>query len=211
MLKILCFGDSITFGEKDTEAGGWADRLKRDYFNQFVNEPIQQTCLYNLGVGGETTDGLKNRFEVEFNSRILKGQPSNVIFAYGSNDIVIHKNKNIVPEEYFVRNLKACIDHAKSNGSQVILLSLLPIASAIEGKVNQHGKLRFESDVVKYNLILNKLAKEYCCEFLDSHSHFIQQESTLLLDNDGVPPNSQGHQMLYQLIQKKLISIGTKQ
>ena len=74
MLKILCFGDSITLGEKDIEQGGWADRLKKQYFQQFVDSQTQKITLYNLGVAGETTDGLVKHVDSELSARHIKGQ-----------------------------------------------------------------------------------------------------------------------------------------
>ncbi len=123
-MKILCFGDSVTFGEIDTDNGGWVDQLKKHYISLQANSTRQDISVYNLGIGGETTDALCIRFEIEFQARIKKGLKALVIFAYGANDIVIHKNKNIVPLKYFIRNLKQCIQKVQQNAGEVILLSL---------------------------------------------------------------------------------------
>lgn len=207
MLKILCFGDSISLGEKDIEQGGWVDRLKKDYFNYYLNHPTQEVNVYNLGIGGETTDGLCKRFEVEFNARRIKGQNTLLILNYGANDIVIHKQKNIVPENYFVRNLNTCISYAKANESKVLLLSLLPISELIEAKINQHGKLRFDQDIQKYNGLLKKMATDSSCDYLDVYTPFINFQKEKLLSGDGVHPNSEGHRVIYQLVKQKLLEI----
>jgi len=204
MLKILCFGDSITLGEKDSEQGGWADRLKQDYLQQFADSPEQAISLYNLGVAGETTDGLFSRFDTELSARRINGQQQMLLFAYGANDIVMHKEKNIVPEVYFVRNLKYCIESAQKIKASVLLLSLLPISYAIEGKVNQHGKLRFDRDIQAYNLIIKKLADEMNCEYLDLYSPFMENNKEDFLCSDGLHPNACGHKLLYQKIKAKL-------
>ena len=204
MLKILCFGDSITLGEKDIEQGGWADRLKKQYFKQFVDSQTQKITLYNLGVAGETTDGLVNRFDSELRARSIKGQSLIVVFAYGANDIVIHKDKNIVPEAYFIRNLKRCIESAKKFKADILLLNLLPIADTIEGKVNQHGKLRFDHDIQVYNFAIKKLSHEMNCEYLDLYACFADNNKQDYLCSDGVHPNLKGHKLLYQKIKQKL-------
>lgn len=200
MLKILCFGDSITLGEKDIEQGGWADRLKKHYFKQSVDSQTQEITIYNLGVAGETSDGLVHRFEIELKARHINGQELLLVFAYGANDIVIHKNKNIVPEAYFIRNLKHCIAAAKKFKAQILLLNLLPIASSIEGTINQHGKLRFGRDIQAYNQIIKNLSVEVNCEYLDVNTDFEEN----FLCSDGVHPNSKGHELLYQKIKTKL-------
>jgi len=207
MLKILCFGDSITLGEKDTEQGGWADRLKKQYFEQFIDSQTQKITLYNLGVAGETTDGLVNRFAIELRARSIKGQHLIVVFAYGANDIVIHKDKNIVPELYYTRNLKRCIESAKKFNADILLLNLLPIADSIEGRVNQHGKLRFDDDIQAYNFTIKKLSHEMNCEYLDLYASFVENNKEKYLCSDGVHPNSKGHKLLYQKIKQKLSSL----
>ncbi|NOQ80284.1 MAG: hypothetical protein GQ546_12895 [Gammaproteobacteria bacterium] len=207
MLKILCFGDSITLGEKDIEQGGWADRLKKQYFQQFVDSQTQKITLYNLGVAGETTDGLVKRFDSELRARNIKGQGLIVVFAYGANDVVIHKDKNIVPESYFIRNLKHCIESAKKFKADILLLNLLPITDSIEGTVNQHGKLRFDHDIQAYNSTIKKLSHEMNCEYLDLYAAFVENDKEEYLSSDGVHPNSKGHKLLYQKIKQKLSNL----
>ncbi len=207
MLKILCFGDSITLGEKDLEQGGWADRLKKHYFAQSVDSQTQKITLYNLGIAGETSDGLVRRFDIELRARNIKNQKLIVVFAYGANDIVIHKNKNIVPESYYINNLKHCIESAKTFKADILLLNLLPIAGSIEGTVNQHGKLRFDHDIQAYNFTLKKLSHEMNCEYLDLYASFAENNKEQYLSSDGVHPNSKGHKLLYQEIKQKLSTL----
>lgn len=205
MIKILCFGDSITLGEADLEQGGWADRLKTYFFQQSASCQTQEVILYNLGVAGETTDGLVNRFEAEVRARYIKGHKLMVIIAYGANDIVIHKNKNIVPESYFVRNLKHCIESIKQLNADLLLLNILPISDSIEGVVNQHGKLRYDQDIQKYNSVIENLSAEINCDFLDLYTLFNAGNKEELLSNDGVHPNSKGHWILYQRIKQQVL------
>lgn len=206
MVKILCFGDSITVGEKDTERGGWVDRLKQDYFAQSVNSQTQQITVYNLGIASETTDGLLKRFAAELGARNIRGQGLIVVLAYGANDIVIHKDKNIVPHSYFVRNLHSCIAAAKQLKADILLLNLLPIADAIEGIVDQQGKLRFTHDIQAYNSILEQLSLDMNCAYLDLYSAFVDNKQSYLCA-DGLHPNPAGHRQLYQLIKQKLATL----
>jgi len=202
-MKILCFGDSITFGEIDTENGGWVDRLKDDFVRKYANAVRQEVTVYNLGICGESTDGLSTRFSVEFNARYVKGQGALVIFAYGANDIVIHKDKNIVPIKYFIRNLENCITFAKSKSANVLLHSVTPIADSSDGVVNQHGKLRYNKDIEAYNIVLKKLAIDFGCHYIDVFSAF-NKNINQLLSCDGIHPNSEGHSIIYGLVQNCL-------
>ena len=203
-MKILCFGDSVTFGEIDTENGGWVDQLKRHYITLQADSTRQDISVYNLGIGGETTDGLCIRFEIELQARIKKGLRSLVMFAYGANDVVIHKNKNIVPIEYFIRNIKQCIQLANKNVSEVIILSLTPISDLIDGITNQHDKLRYSRDINTYNSALRQLAKDTDSLYLDTYEQFVLNDKDTLLSSDGLHPNSAGHQEIYKMVKQKL-------
>ena len=60
MYGISVFGDSITFGRGNNLDRGWCGRLRKyfeskDYYN----------CLYNLGLCGDTTNKLLERFDAE--------------------------------------------------------------------------------------------------------------------------------------------------
>ena len=62
MADVYCFGDSITRGENDPLHGGWVDRLKRLFIARGLREGDEEVCVFNLGIGGETTRSLKSRF-----------------------------------------------------------------------------------------------------------------------------------------------------
>lgn len=203
MNQILCFGDSITLGESDIEAGGWVERLKCYYFAESKNQTCLQTLVYNLGVAGETTDAFLCRFETELRARAIKGKNTISILAFGLNDIVIHKNKNRVPESYFERNLTKAITTLQKHQAKVILLSLTPMATHLSGKENQHGQVRNCEDITRYNELIKKIAEQYACDYIDLFSVF-EPKLDQLLTSDGFHPNANGHQMIYQMVMKKL-------
>ena len=199
MYNILCFGDSITLGESDTLHGGWCDCLKRFYFDSALDQEYLQTRVYNLGIGGETTDGLAMRFEAEFLSRHIKKQNTSVIFQFGINDIVIHKNKNRVPQEYFIRNFKKCFRICEQNNAAIYSLSILPFAKADDGKVNLHGHLRHLSDVDKYNHTLCAITQSFQGTFIDLEPGVDDLFKTKY-SKDGLHPTSEVHQYIFKKV-----------
>ena len=62
---LTVFGDSITFGKGDTLEQGWCGRLKKYFENKGGNHR-----LYNLGISGETTKDVLERFDVEAKARV---------------------------------------------------------------------------------------------------------------------------------------------
>lgn len=70
MAQIFCFGDSITYGAWDVANSGWAQKL-RIYLDKKQEEDDSLYFLtYNLGIPGEATDSLVNRFLSETKARI---------------------------------------------------------------------------------------------------------------------------------------------
>jgi lysophospholipase L1-like esterase len=203
MTRILCFGDSITLGEGAIDGDGWADLLKYEFYRRAQDKNFQDVVLYNLGIAGETSDGLKHRFANEFKARAIKRLQSIVILAYGINDIVIHKNKNIVPEHYFLANLEQAINFAKLNGSKVLLVGLTPISSDCDGKINQHEELRYSAHIHQYNQALKSLANSRDCSFIDLHSIFVEHGENRL-GQDGLHPNSEAHRLIARVILERL-------
>jgi lysophospholipase L1-like esterase len=88
MASILCFGDSITQGYVDLE-GGWTQRLRRRS-TRTPPSPMGATtfpahAVFNLGVSGDTAEGLLARLEPELGPRRL-GDQTIVVVAVGVNE-----------------------------------------------------------------------------------------------------------------------------
>jgi len=200
--RILCFGDSIVFGESDLRCYGWCDRLKRQLLSQSSIDINRK--LYNLGITGDDTDGLKKRFEVELNARIINKQDNIVLLSFGINDLIIHKNKNKVPIEYFQSNIEGCISLAKQKNISVVIMSILPCSQKLDGERNVYGHLRNLSDINLYNECLKRIAKRHQCEYLDIFSQFQEKNEVELLAEDGLHPNANGHDLIFNQVEKFL-------
>lgn len=86
MTNCLFFGDSITYGEYDGILGGYVEILKRYCHAEFYNNNANEVNCFNLGIGGETTEGLIKRFEIEIKAR-LSPDENLIFFFYGANDL----------------------------------------------------------------------------------------------------------------------------
>jgi lysophospholipase L1-like esterase len=161
------------------------------------------SAAYNLGVGGETTDGLKCRFENELLVRCHKKMKLTVLMQYGLNDMVLHKGKNRVPIDYFKRNLASCIWFAKERKIDVGLMTLHPFKESLDGNPDCFGHLRTLQDVNLYNDALSELAKEYNAKLIDVTKDF---KSDTMLAEDGIHPNALGHHTIAKVIERHLFS-----
>ncbi len=62
-MRVLIFGDSITYGAWDTEAG-WVERLKREAHRQTIqSEGKSKIQILNLGIGGDSSTKILKRMQ----------------------------------------------------------------------------------------------------------------------------------------------------
>ena len=198
MNVILCFGDSLTFGEKDFEGGGWVERLRKHFLKVEQSLPYQNTLIYNLGIASETTDGLITRLESDIRARRIGKQNLVVVLSYGLNDIRIHKNKNIVPAAFFKRNILKALEVIGSLNGKVIVVSMPPLNKEIDGVKDVQGNIRHSRDVSDYNDLLREIAEGNQSLYIDVHSILKQHKDIYAMDK--VHLNSLGHRRIYDVL-----------
>ncbi|WP_295220445.1 GDSL-type esterase/lipase family protein [uncultured Chryseobacterium sp.] len=192
----LFFGDSITYGEYDGVFGGWVDILKR-YALQKYNEGSKKLILYNLGIGGETTEGLVKRISHEMEAR--NSAEGNIVFiGYGANDMAVKNGTQTVEPERFKANIITAVQKAKSYAEAIYLISILPVSANIDGIAVASGKRRNTAQILRYNRILQEIAGEYNLNYLDFYSGFVADKE-LLLSRDGVHPNEKGYGIMAEM------------
>lgn len=190
----LFFGDSITYGEYDGVFGGWVDILKRYALQKFHEGNGDELILFNLGIGGETTEGLLKRVPHELEAR--NSADGNIIFlSYGANDLAIIDGKQVVEPEKFKNNITTAVNHARQFSNEIYLVSILPFSERVDGVVVSSGKLRTNEEVIVYNQILKDLAAEHSLGYIDFYSAFLEDKE-ILLSADGVHPNEKGYGMM---------------
>ncbi|WP_294199175.1 GDSL-type esterase/lipase family protein [uncultured Chryseobacterium sp.] len=190
------FGDSIMYGEYDGVFGGWVDILKR-YALQKYNEGSKELILYNLGIGGETTEGLVKRISHEMEAR--NSAEGNIVFiGYGANDMAVKNGTQTVEPERFKANIITAVQKAKSYAEAIYLISILPVSANIDGIAVASGKRRSTAQILRYNRILQEIAGEYNLNYLDFYSGFVADKE-LLLSRDGVHPNEKGYGIMAEM------------
>jgi len=193
----LFFGDSITYGEYDGVFGGWVDILKRYALQKFHEGNGDELILFNLGIGGETTEGLLKRIPHELKAR--NSADGNIVFlSYGANDLAVKDGQQIVNSEQFRNNIKEAVTHARRFSNEIYLVSILPFSQKIDGVVVNSGKKRINEDVVVYNQILKDIAAEDSLIYIDFYSAFLEDKE-ILLSADGVHPNEKGYGMMAEI------------
>ncbi|MDB5189705.1 MAG: peptidase [Parcubacteria group bacterium] len=183
-MEIGIWGDSITYGESDSEALGWVGRFRKTL-------PLDEwITVYNRGICGDTTEDLLKRFAIEAEAIV----PNIVVFAIGINDSKLTEDKtgNNIPLEDFKRNLQTLIEQAQKHAQTIYLIGL---ANVDESAVGSSSKFTNEQ-VGIYNDGIKKLAESNKLPFID----FIGVLDVKTDLYDGLHPNDQGYEKLSKVI-----------
>ena len=185
MEKIICvFGASSTWGAGDYDKGGWVNRL-RLYIDKRIKEGGDYIELYNLGISGNTTRDILKRFESEMKAR----DPDLIILSIGDNDSAL------VPLEEFEKNIDTIAKLAKKQCNDVVFIGTKPVNEKLTTPVKWDKSLSYTNEKLReYNKKNREIAEKHNILFLDLFG-VIDPEEDL---DDGLHPNSKGHEKLYQ-------------
>ncbi|WP_225540724.1 MULTISPECIES: GDSL-type esterase/lipase family protein [Empedobacter] len=184
----------VFYGEYDGVLGGYVEILKRYCHTEFYNNNANEVNCFNLGIGGETTEGLMNRFEVETKAR-LSPDENLVFFFYGANDLAERNDLELVSFANFESNLFEVISQAKEFTPNIYVISILPISKKVDGIKIPDRKFRTTQKIELYNQKLKELALQNQIEFIDIFSRFNSTKEEFL-SKDGIHPNEKGYQFI---------------
>lgn len=196
-INILVFGDSITYGAWDKEKGGWVNRLRLALENDNSNNYY---TIFNLGISGNVTEGIKNRFDNECKIRFAKEDNTIIIFSIGINDTQNVKGEDRVSLEIFRNNIITLINSAKKYTNNILFIGLTKVD---ESKVTP---LPWDKDKCYLNnkiTIFDKELKNIC---LENNVDYLYIYDLLEIEElfDGLHPNNVGHQKICDKVKIKI-------
>jgi len=195
-MRILVFGDSITYGAWDSE-GGWADRLKRWAHQRYLENGTKLQVI-NLGIGGNTSRGILARMEHEIKARHSASWPFMIILMLGSNDGRVRDGVVEVPLEQFVHNYHEIVEIAKGYTDKIIVVGLPPLGQLeIDFKEMQYSDATLES----YDAQIRTIAGAYNLPFVDIRPLFTSKDS---FSPDLLHPNDAGHEIIYEAVKAEV-------
>ncbi len=180
---IAVFGDSIAFGHNDLK-GGWATRLKKDFE------------IINRSISGEDSIGLLNRLKKSLDEL----QPDIIIIAIGINDSSIFYKNHRVQLKDFKKTYSLILELSKVYSKKIICLGLTRVDESLVDPIPWNTLVSYDNkSVEKYDSAIKKIAEknkaEYICLF-----DLLEKKDL----DDGLHPNSKGHQKLYKEIKKQI-------
>lgn len=211
-MTIICFGDSITYGNWDPK-GGWVGRL-REYLDSkslsaYSGEDLfstYYTLTYHLGIPGDTSSGLLERFETELIPRYNPDEETIILFAIGINDSRFWNKSGEFETELgiFQQNIWDLWEIAIKYTKDVAFIGLTPVD---EERTNP---LFWETDAIYKNEYIEKydaIIKEFCesrgTPFIDIFGKMKGMDVKSLME-DGIHPNQEGYKVMEEIISSSL-------
>ena len=157
--------------------------------------------IYNLGISGDTTEDLLERFEFETKQRIKESEDMVVIFAIGGNDATFDsvRTQYQVSQEKSKENIQKLIKLAEKYSSKILFVGLLPADESKTIPIPWAPDKSYKNEhIVQYDKIIKSICQENKILFIDVFNSFVNLDYKNLLE-DGQHPNSVGHQKILRL------------
>jgi lysophospholipase L1-like esterase len=204
MPRILCFGDSITYGAWDS-GGGWVARIRKRIDKICIDSDLQSFILtYNLGVSSDTTDRLLARFDSEIESHSKERGDNLIIISIGTNDSMTDTS-GVHPVELpqFEENIRSLVKKAKTSALGVIFLGNLPVDESKTQPFRDQPEINLTNANIKlYDHATQKICQEMEVKFIPVFNEAIATKYRELLFSDGLHPNENGHAFLADKVWK---------
>lgn len=196
----ICFiGDAFTVGAGDETALGWTGRLAA---NEWAGN--HDITLYNLGIRGNSTRMIGERWRRECEARIPASANGRLVFMFGGNDAKEEVGRGIeVPLEESVANARAILSEA-SQWLPTLWIGLMPMNDAIPYPQLLSGpQYRFSNERQQaYNDRYAAVAAEIGVPFLDLHTPLMSDANWMRLTQagDGSNPAAEGYDYVAGMI-----------
>ena len=144
--------------------------------------------VLNLGVGGEETRGLLNRFD-----QIVALSPAQVFVLIGTNDIGRQRDLNDIKADFRLLLARA----GSMPETDFVFLSILP------------RQAQFDEDVDRMNAFIRETEKPENVSYLDVYSAMTQSGDSLdeVYSYDGLHLTREGYDVLAAIIKPRMIDI----
>jgi len=179
-IKLLCIGDSLTFGYETETTKRWTDMLEKEL----------KIKVYNYGINGDTTTGMLGRLMIALN----EFKPTHTLIFGGTNDLWFG-----LKDEFIVSNLYAMCKQAKYANSIPIIG--VPTPSYNINELNFAGKDYAECIRSFQTILLN-----HC---LETNTECINFSKNMMEDcfmEDGIHYNEKGHVVMMNSVKEKMNS-----
>jgi lysophospholipase L1-like esterase len=191
---IYFLGDSITLGWRDESLGGWPSRLLRG-----LHAEDYAVTGYNLGIRGDTSSRIADRWEDEVGRRRRDGNDL-LVFAFGVNDATLEPDgRRTLPIERTVENLRHIL--RKTGRHPVMLIGPAPIDEQLmQQRLNARGNtpMPTPASIAETSARMAAEAATAGVPYLDLLAALAKSQPwhDSLATTDGLHPSSAGHDLI---------------
>jgi lysophospholipase L1-like esterase len=207
-VTLVAFGDSTT-----------ATRGSTKVYASVLQDELRNVRVVNAGVGGNTTELARKRFEQD----VLSHEPRIAVIQFGINDSAVDVWKTPpadgprVPLERYEANLRYFVQTLKRRNASVVLMTSSPLRwtpklREMYGKApyNPEHPGGFNALLVPYCEAARRVAREEGAELLDIQQAFEEQARKLGVGvdaflSDGMHPNDEGHRLEARVLRERIL------
>ncbi len=198
-LGIAFVGDSYVNGSGDPECLGWIGRLCQ---RRFAEPP--RLWFYDLGIPGELTDSLRDRWAGEVKRRYPPAPGMNVVVMCGLNDTAEAEGSGVlIPHDETVANSEAIVIEAK-RGYPVLWVGMPPVNVQMSPMhISDEITMVFDQDrAVAVNESMKASAERLDVPFLDILSPLLANPVYMKsqTEGDGMHPSDTGYELIAGLV-----------
>ncbi len=195
-MRVFIFGDSIVQGFYDDKSGGWANQLHVQYQKKAIAHLGGETTdVFNLGISGDTAEGVRSRLTDEVIARRLYEDNDCIIIAVGINDAILINNRVVCEVYDFQAAYEEIIDEALKLTPRVICVGLTAVKESEtdpwpysnQGKQWKNNRINLFEDTIKQS------AENKEVPFVPIHDEFLKLLGKKQLLADALHPNHAGH------------------
>lgn len=193
MVHLLAFGSSITGG-----AGGRIGYVAR------LRARLADATVYNVGVGGEASPGLRERFRREAPPRVYDPDTNVVLLELGVNDARIESGERVASPDTFEANVRALREAAHDRVEVVRFLDVFPSDERVDPAPWNPDHRWPVGDLAVYDERLRAVVPDE--EVVPVRERFAGRTDDLLAD--GLHPNAAGHAAIAAAVAADLDAAG---
>ncbi|MCU6761072.1 Arylesterase precursor [uncultured Roseburia sp.] len=183
--KMICIGDSLTYGLGVPVEDNWVELLNKRSFRQVINR----------GISGDTSGGMLARFHRE----VLAEMPDTVLIMGGSNDLIMGCDISVVKS-----NLMAMVHQAYAAKINVIACAEISGDTAhIRPDWKQISDFcEVDQKLFQMSIWMEEFCRVFQVPFINLYDRFKKRTQGRIQDYffDGVHPNRQGHRLIADII-----------
>ncbi|ACB95352.1 GDSL-type esterase/lipase family protein [Beijerinckia indica] len=185
-MRICFIGDSYVNGTGDDDCLGWPGRICAE-----ARQRGRDITLYNLGIRGNTSTDIAERWEREARARLSPEHDGRLVFSFGVNDCAfIEPGRTRVAETQSVENARCILQRAKE---WLPTLMIGPPPSRDFSRDERVKNLSAQFEALCHDLAIPFLSP---WDWLTAEDVWLQEAAI----GDGVHPNRGGYGSFADLI-----------